>query len=257
MSVFEAAFLGLVQALTEFLPVSSSGHLLVFPELLGWDPHSLAFDVALHAGTASALLVYFFSDFYSLMRTRSRDLGAIIVGIIPAGIVGFLFEDLIGASLRSPSIVMTALVVGAGGLVLAERFVLRHTKAAHLVTVGYRNAFIIGCAQTLALIPGMSRSGITLTAGMMLGISRETSARFSFLMSAPLIMAATLLTFPEALRSPEWEHEGASFVVGFLVSAVCGYLIIRWFLDYVREHTLYAFALYRVLFALLLFLYLQ
>jgi undecaprenyl-diphosphatase len=251
-----AALLGVVQGLTEFLPVSSSGHLILARAFFGWDPgrFGLAFDVACHVGTLLAVVAYFRGDILRLTVAAPAALAGrdgswerlgrlIIVGTVPVVIVGVLFADAIETTLRSPAVVAAALAVGAIGLIVAEAV---GAKRRGDDTVGYGEALAIGVAQASALVPGISRSGATLTMAMLLGLRREAAARFVFLLSLPAILAAAL---KEALELSETGIEGLPvtlFVVGLVVSAVVGYLTVKFFIRYLAGHTLHIFAIYRL-----------
>lgn len=256
MDLVAAALLGVVQGVTEFLPVSSSGHLILARAFFGWDPgrFGLAFDVACHVGTLLAVVAYFRTDILRLSvaapgALSGRDgawerLGRlIVVGTLPVVVVGLLFADAIETTLRSPAVVAAALAIGAVGLIVAERLGARRRGEE---TVGYGEALAIGVAQASALIPGISRSGATLTVAMLLGLRREAAARFVFLLSLPAVLAAAL---KEGLEFAEVGIEGLPvtlFAVGLVVSGVVGYITVKYFIRYLADHTLHAFAAYRL-----------
>jgi undecaprenyl-diphosphatase len=255
VDLLAAALLGVVQGLTEFLPVSSSGHLILARAFFGWDPgrFGLAFDVACHVGTLLAVLAYFRADVARLTAAAQgalagRDgtwerLGRLIVaGTIPVVIVGELFLDAIETTLRSPAVVAAALAVGAVGLVLAE---WAGSKRRGEESIGYGEALAIGLAQASALVPGVSRSGATLTVAMLLGLRREAAARFVFLLSLPAVLAAAL---KEGVALSAVGVAGLPvtlFVVGLVVSGVVGYFTVKYFIRYLAGHTLHGFAYYR------------
>lgn len=259
MSVLAAVFLGVVQALTEFLPVSSTAHLLVFGELLG---HSLeddrfrAFVTIIQAGTTLAVLVYFREDIRRLLAAglgslvRGRPLETpesrlgwyIVLGTIPAAVAGKALEEQIeslGNWVMAGSLVVLGII-----LLVAERSA-RHVRGVDDVRAV--DAFLIGCAQAVALVPGCSRSGTTITGGMLLGLKREAAARFSFLLSVPIILAAggykLWSTVPLLRGHPSW---AAATAVGTAVSAVAGYLVIDWLLGWLRTRTTYVFVAWRI-----------
>lgn len=248
MTIIQAVVLGAVQGATEFLPISSSAHLLLVPWLLGWPPHSLTFDVALHMGTLAAVLAVFWRDVLDLAVAALRDRlstrqGRLAWGIaaatVPAAAAGFLFDDFVEAHLRSPLIPAFTLATLGVALWLADR------AAAHgrgEGQVGLVDLLWIGVAQALALVPGVSRSGITITAGLLRGLDRETAARISFLLSIPTIAGAGLLKLKDVAPA----ELGVPFYAGVVAAAVAGYLVIRYMLDYLRRGTYAAFALYRV-----------
>jgi undecaprenyl-diphosphatase len=259
MSLLSAALLGIVQALTEFLPVSSTAHLLVFGELLG---HSLAderfraFVTIIQSGTTLAVLVYFRADIARLVSAGLRSLAHrrpfesaesrlgwyIVLGTVPAAVAGKLLErriEALGNWVMVGSLIVLGLV-----LLLAER-VARHVRTVEDVRAS--DAFLIGCAQAVALVPGSSRSGTTITGGMLLGLKREAAARFSFLLSVPIILAAGLYklvkTVPLLRGQPGWM--GAT-LLGTAVAALAGYLVIDWLLGWLRTRTTYVFVAWRI-----------
>ncbi len=259
MDLLAAALLGVVQGLTEFLPVSSSGHLILARAFFGWDPgrFGLAFDVACHVGTLLAVVAYFRADVIRLAVTAPAALSGrdgewerlgrlIVVGTLPVVVVGVLFADAIENSLRSPAIVAATLVVGAIGLLVAEWVGSRRRGEE---TIGYGEALAIGVAQASALVPGVSRSGATLTVAMLLGLRRDAAARFVFLLSLPAVLAAAL---KEGMEVAKVGLEGLPitlFLVGMAVSAVVGYLTVKYFIRYLAGHTLHVFAMYRLVLA--------
>jgi undecaprenyl-diphosphatase len=256
VDVLAAALLGVVQGLTEFLPVSSSGHLILARAFFGWDPgrFGLAFDVACHVGTLLAVLAYFRADVAQLAvaapgALAGRDgvwerLGRLIVaGTIPVVIVGVLFADAIETTLRSPAVVAVMLAVGAVGLIGAE---WAGSKSRGEESIGYGEAVAIGIAQASALVPGMSRSGATLTIAMLLGLRREAAARFVFLLSLPAVLAAALKEGMEVVEIGVESLPVTLFAVGLVVSGVVGYITVKYFIRYLANHTLHGFAIYRL-----------
>ena len=259
MDLLAAALLGVVQGLTEFLPVSSSGHLILARAFFGWDPgrFGLAFDVACHVGTLLAVVAYFRADVIRLSVTAPAALSGrdgewerlgrlIVVGTLPVVVVGVLFADAIEFSLRSPAIVAAMLAIGAFGLLVAEGM---GSKRRGEDTIGYGEALAIGLAQASALVPGVSRSGATLTVAMLLGLRRDAAARFVFLLSLPAVLAAAL---KEGMEVAKVGFEGLPitlFVIGMAVSAVVGYLTVKYFIRYLAGHTLHVFAVSRLVLA--------
>ena len=255
MDLLSAALLGVVQGLTEFLPVSSSGHLILARAFFGWDPgrFGLAFDAAVHVGTLLAVVIYFRREVRQLIAAApgavsGRDgewerLGRlIIVGTIPIVIVGGLFGDVIEARIRTPLVVAINLVIGAIGLMWAERLLKRDREPLGL---GYGEALAIGIAQAAALAPGLSRSGATLTVALFLGLRRETAARFVFLMSLPAVFAVAI---KEVLDFREVGLAGLPttiLAVGLVTSAIVGYITVKYFVKYLASHSLDVFAYYR------------
>jgi undecaprenyl-diphosphatase len=257
LELLEAAFLGVVQGLTEFLPVSSSGHLLLSQYFLGMDQErfGLSFDAAIHTGTVLAVVWFFWADLVAMARAFLRSLPRpdfadvevrmaylILVSTIPAAIIGFLFEDFFATRVRSPWVVVFNLVF-VGALFLVAEAVGRKTESVS--KLGPLGAFGIGLAQAAALVPGVSRSGATITCGLFLGLRREEAARFSFLMSVPVTAAAAGLSLAEAAAEGMDGHEAAMFLAGSASSAVVGYLAIRFLLRFLANHTLRVFAYYR------------
>jgi undecaprenyl-diphosphatase len=252
-----AVLLGIVQGLTEFLPVSSSAHLILARAFFGWETPpelGLAFDVALHVGTLVAIVLFFRPELTAMAAAvpsmLSRDPGhdgrlvwRIAVGTIPVVIVGLLFSDFIEETLRKPGVAAGALAVGAVAMLAAERLGPRSRTEA---SIGWTEAILIGCAQASALIPGVSRSGSTIVVGMFLGLRRDAAARFTFLLAVPAMLAAAA---KEALELRQLDLTGgtaAVFATGVAVSAIVGYLTIKYFLRYLAGHRLDAFAYYRL-----------
>jgi undecaprenyl-diphosphatase len=266
LDLISAVLLGVVQGLTEFLPVSSSGHLILARAFFGWDPgrFGIAFDAACHVGTLLAVVAFFRADVTRLIiaapgALTGRDgederLGRlIIVGTIPIVIVGGLFGDVIEARIRTPLIVAINLVIGAIGLLWVERIGRQDRDARSL---GYGEALAIGVAQAAALAPGLSRSGSTLTVSMFLGLRRDTAARFVFLMSLPAVFAVAV---KEVVDLSEIGFAGVPLMlmaVGLMVSGVVGYVTVKYFLRYLASHSLAVFAYYRFALAAVTFVWL-
>lgn len=257
MTVFQALVLGLLQGLSEFLPISSSAHLALVPWFLGWPEPGLSFDVSLHVGTLVAVLVYFRAEWarlvvaaWNIVRTRrvetesERRVIFLIVATIPGGIGGLLLVSYAETTFRSPVLIASAMIALGVALWLVDRYAPARRS---LGTMRWIDAVLIGVAQLFALIPGVSRSGATITAGRADGFDRESAAVFSFLMSMPIIAAAAILEVPHALR-----ENGLSLplVVGVLASAVSGWLAIEVLLRFVTRHSYGIFAVYRVVFGL-------
>lgn len=269
--IFQAAILGTVQGLTEFLPISSSGHLILIPELLGWRGvvNSLSFDVALHFGSTIAVVGFFWRDWGRIIAAflqnlpkgskavlgnfDSKLLVLIIIGSIPAGIAGLIFENYFESAVRNPTLIASALIVFALVLFLADLF---GKKSRKFESLGWSDALWLGLAQTLALVPGVSRSGITITAGLFKQLDREAAARFSFLLSTPIIVAASVLSVKDITRSYA-EGNLLVFFVGFVFAAVSGWLAIKLLLNFVKRNNFNIFVVYRILLGLgiLLFLF--
>jgi undecaprenyl-diphosphatase len=256
VTVFQAIVLGIVQGLAEFLPVSSSAHLALTPYLFGWTDPGLAFDVALHFGTLVALVWYFRAEWIELarsavriVRTRridgvhERRLIFLIVATIPGGIAGKLLNDYAETAFRSPVLIACTLSI-MGVLLWAVDHYAARARAIEELTM--RDAILIGLAQVMALIPGVSRSGSTITAGRALRLDRPSAARFSFLMSMPITFAAVVLKVPEAIRA---EGFSAPLLAGVLAAFISSWLAITVLLRYISRHSFGVFALYRLLLA--------
>jgi len=263
----QALVLGLVQGLTEFLPVSSSGHLILVPWFFGWkDPFidSLTFSVMLHMGTLLALLVYFWHDWLTLIPAglasiRDRSLAGdpdrkmawlIVVATIPAVLVGPILNDTLENAVREPAPVAVMLCVGAAILWLAERWGSKLRQMNSLTFVG---ALGIGVAQVLALVPGISRSGVSIAAGLFQGLNREAAARFSFLMATPVVAGAGLFEALKLVKGSTVKPELHLIVIGFVAAAISGLLAIRFMLAFLRRQSVNSFVLYRVLLAAAVF----
>ena len=263
-SIVQALVMGIVQGLTEFLPVSSSGHLIIVPWLFGWDDafiNSLAFSVMLHLGTLIALLIYFREDWLRLIpagvaaiRDRSLDDDAdrklawlLVAATIPAAIVGALFSDFFETQVREIGLVAVTLVVGGVILWVADH-VGKQTRNVDDVT--FPLAVGIGAAQTIALIPGISRSGISISAGRFAGLDRESAARFAFLMATPITAGAIIFEARKLLTGEAGVAvEVVPLIVGLVASLVSGVIAIRFMLGYLRTRSLDVFVLYRFILA--------
>ncbi len=257
MSLFEAIVLGIVQGLTEFLPVSSTAHLRIVPALLGWNDPGAAFTAVTQIGTLIAVFVYFRKDIGTLSAAFLRSVRAfqpfesqesrmawwILFGTIPIGVFGLLFKDVIETDFRSLTVIALSLIVLALLLMIAEKAGKRRRA---LTEMNLLDTQIIGLAQALALIPGASRSGTTITAGLFLNLNREDAARFSFLLSIPAITLSGLYQLYQ-LRSMLAGEFGAALLVAVLVSGIVGYLSIGFLLRYLRTHSTWLFIIYRII----------
>jgi undecaprenyl-diphosphatase len=259
MTLVYAVLLGVIQGLTEFLPVSSSAHLILARAVFGWDADQfgMAFDVACHVGTLVAVLVYFWPDILAMIRAVPRlgtlagpapDPAAwmallIVIGTVPAVAAGLLFGQAIETSLRRPEVAAPMLAIVALLFFAVERYgAKRRTRAS----LGIGDAILIGCAQAAALIPGVSRSGSTIATAMALGLRRDESAQFVFLLGVPAILGAAVKEGLPLVTHGIPAGEGPLFVAGMVSSAVVGYLAVRFFIRYVGGHSLAAFAWYRL-----------
>ena len=267
--ILRAIVLGAVQGLTEFLPISSSGHLIVVPWLFGWEPFGLAFDVAVHLGTLSAVLLYFFSDLRAMAlgglralpelargRMPADPMGRLAVliaaGTVPAVVAGLLLEEPIDAYFHADdvshsAIVILALLLIAMGLLLgvADRYG-RRREGRDIATVGWRDALLVGCAQALALLPGVSRSGATITTGLFRGMTRADAARFSFLLGVPIILGAGLREMVDLARDGIPAGERGVFIAGVLTAAIVGYVAIAGLMRFLQHRSTDVFVIYRL-----------
>jgi undecaprenyl-diphosphatase len=262
MPLYQAIVLAIIQGLTEFLPVSSTAHLTIIPGLLHWKDPGLSFDVALHLGTLVAVLVYFFRDWVQVILNgvgisyrgahpdeNSRSLlWLLVLGTIPAALAGFKFEKHADQTLRTPFIIGGAMIVFGFLMWLADR---AGTARSGLDQMTGFDAITVGIAQAFALIPGVSRSGITLTAARFGGFSREAAARFSFLLSTPIIAGAAGKKGWELYKDGLPEDMKLPYVVGIAVSAVVGLIVIAFFMRYLRRHSLSVFVWYRIVFGII------
>lgn len=259
MSLIDIVVLALLQGFTEFLPVSSSAHLILLPMFLGWKDQGLAFDLALHLGSLIAVLVYFRTDLWNIGRdlaasfagrgvSANARLGwSVALGTIPVGLAGLAFKPVVETTLRTPEV--GALVMAFGliffGLLLGLAD-WRFRGERTVEQMGWKDVAVIGFAQALALIPGTSRSGITMTAGLFLGMSREAAARFSFLLSIPVTALAILLKLLDLFKPGavvDWQALG----LGTVCSAIAAYLCIHYFLAFIRRIGMQPFVIYRLL----------
>jgi undecaprenyl-diphosphatase len=268
MSLLQAIILALIQAFTEFLPVSSTAHLTLFPWLLHWPDPGLSFDVALHAGTLAAVLLYFFKDWVTLVIcglggkypanapaeevVQHRKLfWYMMLGTIPAGVAGFLFHHRIEESLRGPKIIAVSMIAVAFLMWWADS---RSNLSRKLAGANLGDAATIGTAQALALWPGVSRSGITISTALFRRFTREAATRFSFILSAPAIAGAVLLEVPKLIKMHKaggLDLPLSTLVISILVSAVVGYFVIAFFLRYLQTRTLQVFVVYRLVFGII------
>lgn len=256
MTYILSIFAGILQGLTEFLPISSSGHLVLFHDLLKIDlPDDLTFDVILHLGTLVALILFFWSDIIKYLKAFLKSFISsdfkndieqklawyILIATIPAAVFGYLFEEQIKSIFRNPNSVALMLIIFGIFLGLADKF---GKKLKEIKQLNLSNSLVIGLAQAIALIPGVSRSGITIIAGLSQKLKRESAARFSFLLSMPIIFGAGIKKISEISISQN--NEIIVLVLGFLSAAISGYLCIKYFLKFLENHSLWVFVWYRV-----------
>lgn len=269
MGSIHAFILGVVQGITEFLPISSSGHLLAFHEFLRFDlANSLTFDASLHLGTLLALLVYFWKDVVRLLRgffrsLRRWDVGRddeqrqawlVVVGALPAGAVGFFADAWVEANVRNLWVVVCTLVIGALVFFWVERWAQRQQTQT---TVSFATAWVVGVAQVVALIPGISRSGATIVAGLFRKLDRAASARYAFLISLPVVAGAGVFKATELAQARPTSTEVLQLGIGIITSTIVGYVVIRFLLRYLQNHSLAVFGWYRLLAAAALAIYLS
>jgi undecaprenyl-diphosphatase len=265
MPLIEAIVLGIVQGLTEFLPISSTAHLILIPWLFGWKDPGLAFDVALHVGTLAAILIYFFRDWVQVIAqglgmqsehdpALSRNRGLLwlmVAATIPIGVFGYLFQHRAETAWRTPDVIAAMMILI--GLILwwADHVGRKQKDLGHL---SFADAMTVGFAQVLSIVPGTSRSGVTIAAGLLRNLDRATAARFSFLLSTPAIGAAAAKDFYDLMK-----HQGGipadmrtALLAGIVVSGITGCLVIRFFMNYLRRGTLTFFVAYRVIFGIII-----
>lgn len=257
MTIAHAIILGIVQGLGEFLPISSSAHLVIVPWLLKFEDPGLAFDVALHAGTLFALVAYFWRDWVTLTRAFFTSLKKkranysqdeklfwyLVIASVPGAIVGKLLEEQAESIFRNPLLIAGTMTVMGLVLWAADQLQKHRIDMSH---IGIKESLAIGLSQALAIVPGVSRSGSTISAGLFLGLTRETAARFSFLMAFPITLGAVLVKAKAFLHA----GVGTPEIIGIVVSAVTGFLAIKYMLAYVRKYSYRIFVAYRMVFAL-------
>jgi undecaprenyl-diphosphatase len=249
LTIFQAFILGLAQGLGEFLPISSSAHLILIPWLFNWPDPGLTFDVALHIGTLLAVIAYFWKDWLVLIRDglskgfqteTGRLFWYLVIASIPGAIIGFLLEKKAETTFRSPLIIGIMLMIIGLILGAADRYGAKRQKTQ---AVSFRQSLTIGISQALAIIPGVSRSGITMTSGLLSGLSRENAARFSFLLSTPIIAGAGFLK----LRHLSGNVINSPFIVGVATSAIVGFLVIGFLLKWLKRSNFLPFVWYRLI----------
>jgi undecaprenyl-diphosphatase len=251
MTLWQAIVLGIVQGLTEFLPVSSTAHLRIVPALLGWQDPGAAFTAVIQLGTLVAVLAYFAREITGITRdtlTGKGTLGWMIaVGTLPVVVLGLLFKHHIEHTLRSLYVIAFAMIGLALVLALAEWFETRRKALRGMGEVGWLDAIVVGCAQAVALIPGSSRSGCTITGALFMGLNRETAARFSFLLSLPAVFAAGLFELIKARHDLlNTQSQVLDLIAATVVSFIVGYASIAFLLGYLKKHTTWVFIIYRI-----------
>lgn len=254
MNLLQALILGVLQGATEFLPVSSSGHLVLAPWLLGWPAPGLAFDTVVHWGTAVAVIAYFWRDWIALIRAALRSLRdrsltdanarlawCIVLGTVPAAVLGYLLEDFFEEMFARPVAAAAFLLVTAAILAVSERCSRRERD---LDALTWLDALLIGLGQAVAILPGISRSGATIAAGLGRGLKREPAARFSFLLATPIILGAGALQTADLAQAGDLAAQAPALVVGFLAAGLVGLGCIYFLLRHLQKHRLYPFAIY-------------
>ncbi|ERS12744.1 UDP-diphosphatase [Marinobacter sp. EN3] len=261
MDYFQAFFLGILQGLTEFLPISSSGHLILIPAFFDWEDQGVGFDLAVHVGTLLAVVLYFRQDVFGITRdgltslARRQMVGQgnmawfLVIGTIPAGLAGLALLDMIDNELRAVEVIFfTTLVFG----LLLGWADWRPNQGRTLDDLTWKDAIIVGCAQALSLIPGTSRSGATITAGLFLGMSRQTASRFSFLLAIPITALASAVKLLEAATS-EVAVDWSGFLVGGVTSFIMAIIAIHFFLKWLNKVGMWPYVLYRIVLALVIY----
>lgn len=258
MSIFRAIILGIIQGIAEFLPISSSAHLILFPYMLGWEESGLAFDVALHFGTMMAVLVVFFKDWWNLfvgaikdVKTKKKSTNGkmfwyLVVATIPSALAGLLLDDVIENVIRN-KIWIIALALAIMGLLIfiGDKWASKHyKKETEFENMTLKQALLVGVSQAFAVIPGFSRSGTTILAGRLMGISKEAITKFTFLLSVPVICGATILKVGDLEFTKE-------IIIGIISSFAAGLLTIKFLLNYIKKHDFSVFAIYRVILAII------
>lgn len=249
MTIFQAIILGAVQGLTELLPISSSAHLTLIPWIFNWQQIPESFDVALHFGTLLAIALFFAKDWIGLLKggwnqvvkkektPEGRMFWYLVIATIPGGIIGFLLDHFASDLLERPLIIAIALIVMGIVLYLVDKYAKAKTKYEDMT---FKQTFLIGLSQALAFIPGVSRSGVTMTTGRLMGVDRESTARYSFMLSAPIVLGATLYKFKDFVFD-------IPFLVGVIVSFLVGLFVIKFLLEYLKKGSFKGFAIYRVI----------
>ncbi len=268
MTTFQAIILGIIQGITEFLPISSSGHLVLAPHLLNWDiptDQIFVFDVLVQMGTLVAVIIYFWKDLFSIFSGAIKNISKpdkfkdphlrlatyIILATIPAGLIGLIFKDQIEGTFGDPLITAALLFVTAILLFLAEKIGKQNRE---IKDIAFWQIITIGLFQALALFPGMSRSGATISSGMFIHLKRPAAARFSFLISVPIMAAAGLYASLGLFEIANLSNFIAPMVIGFITSAIVGYFAIRWLIKFLSTYPLYYFSIYLILLSILIFI---
>lgn len=262
MSIIQSIILGIVQGIGEFLPISSSAHLILVPFLFGWEEGSLAFDIALHFGTLLAVLVMFFKSWWDLFigacnkvvkhkdSVNNRMFWYLIIATIPGALAGLLLDDIVEGFFRKQIWLIALFLAIMGVLIYAgDKWASKHykNKETKFENISFKQAFLVGCSQALAVLPGFSRSGTTILTGRLLGIDKEAITKFTFLLSVPIIAGATVLKLPELVITSE-------VIIGIVTSFIVGIISIKFLLNYIKKHDFSIFAFYRVIIAIIVYI---
>ncbi len=261
MEIIKCIILGIVQGIGEFLPISSSAHLILVPFLLGWEESSMAFDIALHFGTLMAVLVIFFKEWWNLFigavkkvtkgknSTENKMFWYLVIATIPGAVIGLLLEDVVEGFFRKQYWLIALSLAIMGVLIyVGDKWADKHyRKQVEFKNISLKQAFIVGCSQALAVIPGFSRSGTTILTGRLVGMSKEAITKFTFLLSVPIIAGATILKLPDLEIT-------LSTILGIFTSFVVGVISIKFLLKYIKNHDFSVFAFYRVIIAILVYI---
>ena len=261
MTFIQSIILGILQGIGEFLPISSSAHLILIPYLLGWEESSMAFDIALHFGTLLAVLAIYFKDWWNLFigaitdfkdkkkTTNGKMFWYLVAATIPAAIVGFILDDIIESFFRG-QIWLIALFLALMGIFiyLGDRWASKYykNKETKFEDISLKQAFLVGCSQAFAVFPGFSRSGTTILAGRLMGLSKEAITKFTFLLSVPIIAGAAVLKITDLVITTE-------VIIGILTSFIVGIISIKFLLSYIKKHDFSVFAIYRVIIAIIIY----
>ncbi len=261
MEIYQAIILGIVQGLTELLPISSSAHLTLIPQIFNWSQVPDSFDVALHFGTLLAIGIFFFKDWISLIKggfnkvfkkedsVEGRMFWYIVVATIPGGAIGFILDKFASDILTKPLIIAIALIVMGIVLYIVDK---RSSTKTEYENMTFKQTFLIGLSQALAFIPGVSRSGVTMTTARAMGVSRESAAKYSFMLSAPIVLAATVFKLGDFIEYLSIASSTGiiAFILGVLTSFIVGIIVIKFLLNYLKKGSFKVFAIYRVVIGL-------
>jgi undecaprenyl-diphosphatase len=263
MDIFQSIVLGVIQGLGEFLPISSTAHLILAPWFFGWSDPGLSFDVALHLGTLIAVVAYFYRDWLTILKLSLQKvsnfkfqvsnsekypdqlLWLLVIASVPGGVIGYALENYAESFFRNPLLIAGTLSIVGLILYLVDKYAV-HRKSMEKIT--YRDALMVGLSQAIAIIPGVSRSGATMTTGLALGLSRESAARFSFLLSTPIILGAALVKVPHLLRG----EFSLALLFGILAASISGYLAIKYMLRFIQKVGYAPFFWYRLALSLVI-----